>query len=153
MRSNSRKNFVNPSPLEYISMQRLKLIIHYITAHDYQTWVKLQRLIINCQAQTYIFLKEEFFLCFPLISKEGPDDDDTIAQVYILCFIILERLVVNMTLHRVYILCFSLLCHMHQNVFEGGVYVLYFITLERLVVDRTIDKVYDLCFILLCHLH
>ena len=66
------------------------------------------------------------------ISTEGPDDGVTIAKVYVLCFIILERLVVDITIVRVYVLCFTLLYHM---IFlkEGFMFIQ-----RRLIVDTTI---------------
>ena len=46
------------------------------------------------------------------ISKEGPDDGVTRAKVYVLCFMILERLVVDIKIESVYVLCFTLLYRM-----------------------------------------
>ena len=104
-------------------------------------------------------------LCL-FIYKEGPGDGITLAKVYVLCFIILERLV-DITIDRVYVLCFTLLYHV-KYLKEGfrfmffiskegpddgvKVYVLCFMILERLVVDIKIDSIYVLCFTLLYHM-
>ena len=45
------------------------------------------------------------------VYKESPGDGVTIAKVYVLCFIILERLAVDITIDRVYVLPSCIICY------------------------------------------
>ena len=66
------------------------------------------------------------------ISTEGPDDDVTIAKVYVLCFIILKKLVFYLPIDRVDVLCFTLLYHT-RFLKEG-----FMLIPRRLIVDTTV---------------
>ena len=73
------------------------------------------------------------------------------VKVYVLCFIILEGLVVDMTIDRVCFMFFTSTEGPRDGVIIAKVYVLYFIILKKLVVCLPIDRVKVLCFTFLYH--